>query len=70
MSHSQAGKGTDLCTLTQHAKTEVRVTEGAASIPRVPRGLSMIGFSLLEGWDSTEFLLQQGVGPLALELEW
>lgn len=67
MSHSQAGKGTDLCTLTQHAKTEVRVTEGAASIPRV---LSMIGSSLLAGWDSTEFLLQQGVGPLALELEW
>lgn len=28
----------------------------------------MTGPSLLEGWQSTEFLLQRGVGPLALEL--
>lgn len=28
----------------------------------------MTGPSLLEGWQSTEFPLQWGVGPLALEL--
>lgn len=33
-------------------------------------GLSVTGPSLLEGWHSTELLLQQSVRPLALELEW
>lgn len=36
----------------------------------MPGGLSVTGPSLLEGWHSSEFLLQQGVRLLPLELEW
>lgn len=54
MSNSQVGKGGDICTLTQHPKPEVRVTEGSAQHPQ-------------SAW---WFLLQQGVRPLPLEVEW